>query len=496
MALIPLQLPAGIYRNGTEFQSAGRWRDSNLVRWIDNTMQPIKGWAERTTDQADAPLRGSIAWRDNLGNRYLAAGNASQLVTYLDDGTLVDITPTGLTSGSVDATENNGFGGYLFGRGYYGTERPDTTSFNPATTWALDTWGEYLVACSDADGKIYEWQLDRGTPTVAAQITNAPTGNRSIVTTDERFIFALGAGGDPRKVQWCDREDNTTWTPLATNEAGDIILQTFGDIECGHRVQGQTIILTTQDAHTATYIGGQFVYSFERVGTNCGIMGKKAATTVQGTCFWMGKRGFFMYQGGAVKEIQSEVDDYVFSNINRNSGSKVAAVVNSQYNEVWWFYPSDEATENDSYVVYNYLENFWYVGHMGRTTGVDHGIYRNPIYFCAATNRPFDHETGYDYHNLDMPWAESGAITLGNGDNVMVITEMIPDELTQGDVRFQFKSRFYPNGDEYISEWYDAGAPTSVRVTGRQIRIRVEGVRLSDWRVGTNRIEVKAGGKR
>jgi hypothetical protein len=459
-------------------------------------MQPIKGWSQRSETSANYPLRGSLAWIDNAGNRYLAAGCADQLVTYLDDGTLVDITPSGLTAGSADASENNGFGGYVYGRGYYGTERPDTNSYNPATTWALDTWGQYLVACSDADGKIYEWQLDRGTPTVAAQITNAPTGNSSIVVTDERFLFALGAGGDTRKVQWSDREDNTTWTPLATNEAGDISLQTFGDIQCGHRVQGQTLILTNQDAHSATYIGGQFVYSFERVGTSCGIIGKKAGATVQGACFWMGNRGFYMYSGGAVKELQSDVDDHVFSNINRTSGSKVAAVTNSKYNEIWWFYPSGEATENDSYVVYNYLENFWYVGHIGRTSGVDAGIYRNPIYFCGSSNTPYDHETGYDYHNIDMPWAESGAISLGNGDNVMVVTEMIPDELTQGDVEFKFISKFYPNGDEYESDWLQAGAPTSVRITGRQIRLKIQGKRLADWRVGTNRIEVKAGGKR
>jgi hypothetical protein len=44
MALIPLQLPAGIYRNGTEFQSANRWLDSDLVRWIDNTIHTVGGW--------------------------------------------------------------------------------------------------------------------------------------------------------------------------------------------------------------------------------------------------------------------------------------------------------------------------------------------------------------------------------------------------------------------------------------------------------------------
>lgn len=496
MALIPLQLPAGIYRNGTDYQSAGRWRDSNLVRWIDNTIRPVGGWVQRSSTSAADPLRGAIAWKSNSNERYLAAGSASNLYAYYDNGTLVDITPSGLVSGRVDATQNTGYGGSFFGDATYGTERQDTSVTYPATTWALDTWGEYLIACADTDGKLYEWQLDRATPTLAAPITNAPTDNRSVIVTEERFVFALGADGDPRKVQWCDREDNTVWTPLATNEAGDLILQTQGYIECAHRVQGQTLILTDQDAHAATYIGGQFVYGFERVGNACGVISKKSAVAVQAGCFWMGENNFFMYAGGSVQELTSEVDDYVFRDLNKAQKSKVCAISNKLFNEIWWFYPSEGSTENDAYVVYNYRENIWFTGYMGRTTGLDVGAYNKPIFFCAVTNTPWTHESGYDYQNLDKPWAETGAISLGNGDNVMAVTDMIPDELTQGDVQVKFKTRFYPNDTEREYGPYSMSNPTSMRFTGRQIKMRIEGVTNSDWRVGNNRIEVKPGGKR
>lgn len=496
MALIPLQLPAGVYRNGTDFQSAGRWRDSHLVRWIDNTIRPVGGWVQRSSTSAADPLRGAIAWKSNSNERYLVAGSASNLYAYYDTGTLVDITPAGLTSGIVDANQNVGYGGSFYGSSYYGTERQDVSVITPATSWALDTWGEYLVACSDADGTIYQWELDRATPTLPTAVTNAPTNNRSLLVTEERFLFALGAGGNPKKVQWSDREDNTTWTPLATNEAGDIELQTQGFIECAHRMQGQTIILTDQDAHIATYIGGQFVYGFERVGNACGVVSKKAATVVQAGCFWMGEQNFYMYAGGSVQELPSEVDDYVFRNINKAQRSKVHAVSNKKFNEIWWFYPSAESNENDSYVVYNYRENIWFTGYMGRTSGIDVGAYGHPIFFCATSCTPYNHETGYDYHNLDKPWAETGAISLGNGDNVMVVTDMIPDELTQGDVQAKFKTKFYPNDTEREYGAYTMSNPTSVRFTGRQIKMRIEGVTNSDWRVGNNRLEVKAGGRR
>ena len=497
MALLPLKLPPGVYKNGTDFQAAGRWLDSHLVRWIDNTIRPIGGWVTLTDDDAAEPLRGALAWKDNSANNYLAAGSANYLYVYsADNTTLIDITPSGLASGYQDATINTGFGGGYYGVEYYGTERTESSVVTPATTWSLDSWGEYLIACASSDGKIYEWQLDRTTPTVAAQVANAPINNRGVFVTEERFVFALGAGGDPRNVAWCDREDNTTWTPDATNEAGDYTLQTPGFIQSAFRVRGQTLILTDQDAHSATYIGSPYVYGFQRVGNACGVISKKSGAVAEGNCFWMGANNFYMYDGSMVKELPSEVDDYVLRNINNDQKSKVAAVSNSKFNEIWWFYPSGDSLENNKYVIYNYRENTWYVGNLGRSTGVDSGVYRNPIFFCVNNYRPHQHDLGFDYHSADMPYAETGALSLGNGDNMMRVTKLIPDELTQGDVTATFKTRFHPNDTERSYGAYAMSNPTSVRFTGRQVKMRIDGSEATSWRIGTMRLEAQAGGKR
>ena len=145
--------------------------------------------------------------------------------------------------------------------------------------------------------KVYEWQLNTGT--IAAQVANAPVNNRSIVVTAERFLFCLGAGGNSRKVQWSDREDNTTWTPAATNEAGDLELETNGQIVAGVNVRGQTLILTTTDAHVANYIGPPYVYGIERVGSSCGLAANLAYATVDAGCFWMGVHAFYAYTAAA-----------------------------------------------------------------------------------------------------------------------------------------------------------------------------------------------------
>jgi len=493
MALIALDLPAGVYRNGTDWQTKGRWRDSNLVRWHDNTLRPIGGWRTRSDTASAAKVRGLHAWIDNSSDRWIGAGSYDKLYIYNSAGTQYDVTPVGLVAGNEDALNPVGYGNSFYSFEAYGIARQEASTITPATTWSMDSWGQNMVACSSSDGKIYEWSLATATP--AAAVANAPTGCRSILVTEERFLMALGAGGNPRKVQWSDREDNTTWTPLATNEAGDLELQTDGRIQCGVKVQNQSLIITDTDAHVATYSGPPYVYGIERVGTSCGIVSANAKAVVDIGAVWMGRRAFYAYSGGTVSEVDCEVADYVFSDINLSQISKACAVSNANYGEIWWFYPSSSSNENDRYVVYKYSEGTWAIGSIARTAGVDAGVYRQPIMASATDKKLYEHEIGFNYDGVE-PFAESGPISIGDGERVMSVTEMIPDEKSQGEVDATFKARFYPNDVERTYGPYSMSNPTSLRITGRQIRLRVEGATATDWRVGINRLEVKAGGKR
>jgi len=493
MALIPLDLPAGVYRNGTDLQSQGRWRDSNLVRWFDNTLRPIGGWRTRSDTASAGQVRGMKSWIANNADRWIAAGSYNKLYAYSGAGVQYDITPVGLTAGNENALNPVGFGTAFYGREYYGTARQESVTITPATTWSMDSFGQFLVACSSTDGKVYEWQLNPSTK--AAVVANAPVSNRAILVTEERFLMCLGAGGNPRLVQWSDRENNTVWTPAATNEAGSLELQTTGRIQCGVRVQNQALILTDIDAHVATYSGPPYVFGIERIGTSCGIVSTQAVAVVDKGAVWMGSRSFYTYSGGAVSEVNCEVADYVFSDINHSQISKVAAVSNANFGEIWWFYPSSNSNENNRYVVFNYNDNTWAIGVLARTSGVDAGVYRQPIIASATDKKLYEHEIGFNYDGGE-PFAESGPIIMGNGDNVMSVTQMIPDEKTQGDVDATFKTRFYPNDVERSFGPFNMANPTSLRFTGRQVRIRIEGVNADDWRVGINRLEVIQGGRR
>lgn len=493
MPYIPLKIPPGVYRNGTEYQASGRWHDANLVRWFEGVMRPVGGWRKRITSAVTGKARGLLTWSANNAIKYAAIGTHSKL--YISEGglSLSDVTPAGYSVGRPDAVAALGYGAQAYGFSQYGVPRPQnaTSGVLDVTTWSLDTWGENLLACASTDGKIYEWVP--GSAGLALQVANAPILNRAMIVTAERFVFALGAGGNVRRVQWSDQEINTVWTPLATNQAGSFDLQTAGTIIAGRRVRSGTLIWTDSDVHLAVYSGPPFTYGFERVGSGCGLIGANAVAAAETFAVWMSKSGFWIFDGYS-KPLASEISDYVYRDLNISQSSKIAAMHNAKFGEIWWFYPSNAATECDRYVVWNYRENHWTVGALGRTIGSDIGVFDNPI-AIDASGFVYDHEIGWLYDSA-VPFAETGPIELGNGDQVMVVRSMVPDERTQGDVSAKFKLRFYPNATETTFGPYAMSAPTDLRFTGRQVRMRVEAVRNADWRVGTMRLEAVAGGGR
>lgn len=491
MPLVPLQIPPGFHRNGTDMEGMGRWRDGNLVRWNEGSLRPIQGWQERIANMFTSAPRALFAWQAGA-DRWIAGGTYNSLKVANSTGTVTDITPSDLTPGREDAGGLDGYGAGLYDVGLYGTDRSGGGTVQDATTWALDNWGQYLVACSDSDGRLLEWQLN--TASNAAPITNAPTGCSGLLVTEERFIFALGADSDPQKIAWCDQEDNTVWTASSTNQAGSQILQTSGRIMCGVRTSGQSLIITDIDAHRAVYVGPPFVQRFERVGTACGIISRKAHASTDAGVFWMGNNNFFVFDGSSVRSLPCEVWDYVFLNINRTQASKTWAVANGQNNEVWFFYPSSTSTEIDSYVAYDFRENHWLIGRLNRTAGFDRGVFSTPIY-TDETGDVYNHETGYAYSGNTV-FAESGPAQIGSGETTFNALQLIPDELTQGNVTVTFKTRFYPNAEERSFGPYSMANPTSIRFSGRQARIRVEGQTLDAWRWGIPRIEIEQAGKR
>lgn len=498
--LVPFDIPPGVYRAGTEYQSRGRWYDASLVRQAYGTTQPVGGWEVVNGTQLTGRPCHLFAWRPNAASigQYLFIGTNSKGYVY-DGAAQTDITDGSFTAGNADSTTDQGYGAGLYGADLYGTARTGQSGVTPVDAWHADAWGQNLVACFTADGRLLEWDLDTGNDFAA--ITNAPTNCRGLVVTDERILMALGADNDTRKVSWSDVEDNTNWTPSATSFAGSFPLTTDGDIVTAHRIKGGILLHTTTDCHLIEYVGLPVVYSFRREGDKCGIVSANAKVSASSFSVWMGFNGFFVYDG-YVKPLPCDVHDYVFSGINRSQISKVSAWHNGEWGEVWWFYPSEASSENDKYVVWNYRENTWMIGQLSRTAGIDKGVWDYPL-CSSATGYWYRHEYGYLDDGAERGtdvFLESGPTEIVPGERTVLLNQIIHDESESSDrLQVSIKTRYTPEGTETTEGPYQlnsADGYTDVLAQGRAYKLRFEEVSSGQWKLGGMRVDVRVGSKK
>ena len=399
-----------------------------------------------------------------------------------------------------------------------------------ASSWIFDLWGENLIGLSTADGKIYEWDptTTAATSTLAAPVTGAPTSNAAVLVSKQRHLFALGAGGNKRKIQWSHAEDNNTWTATATNQAGSFEIDTSGEILAGRTVGDRILVWTSTDLHAVDFVGMPYVYGRKKIGDSCGSISNRAMITVGDRAFWMSQGGFFQYQGN-VQPLKCDVQDHIFKDINRVQDSKIYASVNPEFFEVTWWYASSTSDEILKYATYNYAEGWWSVGELCRTafaTGSP-GVFDNPI-GISDDGTIYEHEidvspnkrttsqvalTNADISNYDrklvtgtdatddvgLCFAET-VMEIGDGDNVANIHQLITDTSGVGDngLRFKFKTSYTPNGTESISSNYNLADDgyTDIREQGRQFTYRVESGFDQFWELGSIRAGISQGGKR
>lgn len=498
MARLPISLPPGVFKNGTAQQSKGRYIDALYVRWYGLSLGPILGWVRKGSSTLSGLARAAIGWKDNSGNAFIGVGTHSKLYVLNRLGASFDITPVGFTVGRASATASGGYGSGPYGAGTYGTPRTDTaTVILDATEWTLDYFGENLLGVSPDDRELYQW-APPSTGTPAALVTNSPDCD-AVVVTEDRFVFALGTDlgtDDPKAFSWCDQENITVWAPSSTNQAGSYSLQTPGRLMCGKRVSGGTLLLTNQDAWIIRYIGGVLVHSRQRVGDACGAISRQCmATFGAGQCAWMSvDLTFWQWNGGYVIPVPCDVQDYIRQDINLVQISKVVATVNAADFEIEWRYCSSASNEIDRCVVWNYKELWWNVGRAPRTCGIDKvgGDITNPI-LIASDGKIYDHEVGFVYDGT-APYATSGPIELGNGDNIMWVLGCYPDDGgSVGDVSLTFTVRRDADDAGTTFGPYTLTAKTDLRFSGAIIELTITGVNMSAWRFGIMKLEVEKG---
>lgn len=503
MAFVDLQMPPGMSRNGTPRQNRGRWYDGSLVRWVQGRMQPVGGWEKASDVAADGRICGLHAWWGNSEFAYIAQGTTRSL-SILSGGTTRNITPTDLIVGRDMASQGSGFGVGPYDREEYGTERSEASAsiVLEAMSWSMDSFGTFLVACSSADGRVLYWDPAPGAMDKAEPVANAPVRCRAVLTTDERHLMVVGPEGARDRIAWSDREAFDDWTyDDQTSLAGFLTVKTDGTLRTALRVGASILLLSDVDAFQVNYLGSTLVYGAQRVGTACGVISARAVVATNDFAVWMGKNGFFIYQG-YVKPLSCDVWDWIYRDLNDVQRTQIVAGHNTEFSEVWWFFPSEGSPINNRYVAWNYRENHWTLGYLGRDAWLDNGVVKYPL--ASGTDRMlYQHEDGYlaaGKARIGDVWARSAPMEMSEGDRTLAVTSLIPDRDSTGTHRLEYRffTRFTPTSTERTYGPYraDVDGYTDTRFTGRQAEMRVDIREDGDWRLGSLRMDAKVAGKR
>ncbi len=507
----------------------------------------VAGEVTSTLDGALTSGSSSIVLDDSTG--FSASGTIiidDERIAYTSN-TTGSGTLSGLTRGSDNTTAASHSDGATT------TDASDYTKWGASQTgdivtapgiWSLDNFGNKLIA-TISDGETFEWNANASdaTSTRASIISGAPTASQfTLVSTPDRHLVCFGtettigttSTQDDMYVRWSSQESLTTWTPTSTNTAGTQRIADGTRIVGAIRGRDAIYIWTDTALFIMRFVGAPFVFSFQQVGTNCGLIGQNAAVEVDGAAYWMSENGFFRYSG-KLESMPCLVEDYVYDGLATVPRQHIYAGLNNLFGEVTWFYPGSGAASNSRSVTYNYMDSsserpIWTTSSLARSTWADSSIFGKPHgteYDADATSDStvgntdgattyFEHETGTNQIKAGATTAiaasiQSGDFDIGNspipqqgdGDFMMKIRRVIPDFLTQtGDARVTLNLKNYPTDAEASSSLGPFTTTTSTtkidtRARARAIALKVDNTgRTQHWKLGTFRLDIQPDGRR
>ena len=471
---------------------------------------------------------------------------SNELITYTG---VSGNTLTGLTRGANGTTAASHSSGATVkdASGYAGWNTAVSGDVVTAPgLWSLDNFGNKLIA-TITGGESFEWDSNPtgANNTRATIISGAPTASEfSLVSTPDRHLIFFGtettigtsSTQDPMFIRFSSQEDINTYTPSATNTAGTQRLADGSKIVGAIRGRDAIYVWTDTALFIMRFVGPPFTFSFQQVGTNCGLIGKNAAVEVDGAAYWMSENGFFRYTG-KLESLPCLVEDHVYDDINTTPKQHINVGLNNLFGEVMWFYPNSGSGTVNRMVCYNYLDStpqrpVWTVGTLARTAWQDSAVFGLPhateydadgttavdvnhVYGCTdGVSTYFEHETGLNQVKEGAITAitasiESGDFDIGqqglggDGEFMMKIRRVIPDFLSQtGDARITLNLRDFPN-DTAASSTLGPFTVTSgtqkidTRARARSISLKIDNTSTSQfWKVGTFRIDYQPDGRR
>lgn len=174
----------------------------------------------------------------------------------------------------------------------------------------------------------------------------------------------------PTTVKWSSPADPGnvpfTWDPTdPTNDAGETSLaDTPGAIVDARKLRDALIIYKDDSVYSMRYVGGVFVFQFQQLFDDVGMLSDNCVAEFDGKHFVVGKGDVYVHNGVQKSSvIDGKMKDFLFNAIKADNQGNTFVVADYSNMEMWICFPASGAAASTEYcdkaLIWNWKEDKW-----------------------------------------------------------------------------------------------------------------------------------------
>lgn len=216
------------------------------------------------------------------------------------------------------------------------------------------------------------------------------------------FLFVYGSNGFI-----ANNHVDSTYTNQSFNDwngpLANRVNMTAGKIVKGMPVRGGTnspsgLFWATDSLIRVSFTGDSNQYwKYDIISSQTSILSSSSVVEMDGLYYWAGVDRFYLYNGSVQVLPNDKNVNWFYDNLNFEQRQKVWATKVPRYNEIWFFYPRDGATECTDAIIYNVKDKIWYDAGQAagcrRSCGYTTEVFPSPIWcgweYAATFGFPF-----------------------------------------------------------------------------------------------------------
>lgn len=505
----------------------GTWSDGNNVRFDDVSVKKFPGYAEvmATAPMAVPPPMYLETYQVFDSQRYYWLSFSENAIHCYYGGVWTDVTP----NVGVNSEENR--------------------------QWQTAKLGAVLVATNGVDSPFW-WPLTNGKPDPNTKFEPLPAfsaapgnwSNCQTMTGFKSFLFA-GAVYDGnqrlrlnRTIAWSDMTSQydppESWD--YNNPDGDAgiyeLLDTEGPIVHIQQLRESLMVYKTDSIVVANFIGAPFMFGFQSMTEDVGLMCKNAVTEFPGGHFFMGRTDCYVNNGQTITPVLSQkIKDELYLNLDGEQYVKSFCVTDWSNNEVWACFPEVNSAYCNKAIVWNFLNNTFSMRDLPQVSYIRSGVAKyldgndewrlaverwddtsrrwgtasydnvteNLVFASTGDGKTYRHDSGNTEDGAVMSsYIERTGIDLGDPSSVKHVTAVWPKIWTSGDNQLRVWTGYQMSTDDPVT-WEgpvifnpSTMSKISVRTTGKLFGIKIESLGDFDWYLSGLEWEVVPAGRR